>query len=275
MKSLFLLFLTSALCLAQTPPADPAWWSEGNPPVIVPGAVPNNKGPANIGQAKYMAKRALEALQAIHAPTAALIEADLVGAGKPIPTFDVPVNPNPQWLESQKAALLVGQLKAIAAPFYTHLHNAAPTWLEAERTTNGTNTPNSIFPWTTDTNDDQNKTMATIGQLKAVFALRVQSDSDNDNLSDLFEWIVNGGLSTSSYPANVAAWLIATDSSYNPNADYDGDGMTNALEVTLGTDLLNMDTDGDGIADNLDSLPLAPNGTLLTATELRILTTLE
>lgn len=261
--------------MAQAPPADPAWWSQGNPPVIIPGAPQNNKGPANIGQAKYMAKRALEALQAVHAPTAALIEADLVGAGKPIPTFDVPANPNPQWLESQKAALLVGQLKAIAAPFYTHLHNAAPTWLEAERTTNGTNTPNSIFPWTADINDDQNRTMASIGQLKAVFALRVESDSDNDNLSDLFEWIVNGGLSTSTYPANVAAWLIATDSTYNPNADYDGDGITNAVEVTLGTNLLNVDSDGDGIADNLDSSPLTPNGTLLSATELRILTTLE
>jgi YD repeat-containing protein len=49
----------------------------------------------------------------------------------------------------------------------------------------------------------------------------------------------------------------------NPNADPDGDGLTNAQEIALGTDPLNPDTDGDGYSDGLEVLfgtnPLDPN----------------
>ena len=38
----------------------------------------------------------------------------------------------------------------------------------------------------------------------------------------------------------------------NPNDDTDGDGLTNAEEVALGTDPYNMDTDGDGYPDGLE-----------------------
>ena len=43
----------------------PAWWQEGETPVIDPTATANNSGPANIGQAKWMAMRALETLDAL------------------------------------------------------------------------------------------------------------------------------------------------------------------------------------------------------------------
>jgi hypothetical protein len=39
----------------------------------------------------------------------------------------------------------------------------------------------------------------------------------------------------------------------DPNADADSDGLTNAQEITLGTDPLNGDTDGDGFVDGMEA----------------------
>ena len=43
-----------------------------------------------------------------------------------------------------------------------------------------------------------------------------------------------------------------------PNTDLDGDGLSNAAELALGTDRFNPDTDGDGVADAVDCFPLDP-----------------
>ena len=42
--------------------APPGWWSAGSPPVIN-SSPENNKGMANVGQAKWVAQSALEALE--------------------------------------------------------------------------------------------------------------------------------------------------------------------------------------------------------------------
>ncbi|GAB6093958.1 hypothetical protein JCM14469_02100 [Desulfatiferula olefinivorans] len=44
-----------------------------------------------------------------------------------------------------------------------------------------------------------------------------------------------------------------------PDSDSDGDGISNADEVLLGTDPDNVDTDGDTIRDGADNCPLIPN----------------
>jgi hypothetical protein len=154
----------------------PAWWSEGSPSVIVTGAEQNNKGVANIGQAKFVAKRALEALRAVQPVTADAIEQELIGTGKPLVSWDAPTNDEQRLKQYQP--LLIGQMKAISAPFYTKLHALSPEWLEAELVANqtkDTSDPLNYFPWTSTTADDANKAPATIGQLKAVFALRFET----------------------------------------------------------------------------------------------------
>ncbi len=137
------------------------------------------------------------------------------------------------------APLLIGQLKAIAAPFYTRLHAAAPIWLEAERIANGTNHINSIFSWTSATTDDNNKAMANIGQLKAAFSLRFDGlpggsiDIDADGMHDHWE-LANGLDPTNSDDATL---------------DHDSDGLNNLAEYRAGTAPNKHDTDGDGIDD--------------------------
>ena len=112
----------------------------------------------------------------------------------PILDFAVP-DPKPApWQELQHSALLVGQLKAISAPFYDVLHGVAPLWVDHESSTaaelgqlqlNGTKDSGdsaNYYPWTSDTGDDRNRAIATIGQLKAVFSLRFDADRDNDGI---------------------------------------------------------------------------------------------
>lgn len=228
-----LAFLT---LLLPAPGAPPAWWREGDPPVVDPGAPSNNHGPANVGQAKWIAKRALETLAAVDPALAARIhdkltlpQPDPAGQGQFHPAildFEVPGDPPPaDWHERQHAPLRIGQLKAIAAPFYDALHALTPAWLDQESADpaaqgqlqlNGTKDPDNpanFYPWSADPTDDRNQAAATLGQLKAVFSLRFEA---------------------------LTAILAADD---------DGDGLTFAVEAARGTDPLNPDSDGDGMND--------------------------
>lgn len=222
---LLCLFALLAL-LIPAAAAPPAWWTNGSSPVIIP-APANNKGPANIGQAKWMVSEALRALDAAAPAIATQIRADLAGTppdhANRIIDLSIPEPKETAWIERQKAPLLIGQLKALSAPFYTRLDFSHSTWLATERTENGTDHPDSIFPWTATTADDANKAIATIGQLKAVFSLRFET-----------------------LPSS--------------NIDTDGDGLTDAQELALGTNPNNSDTDGDGISD-FDESQLGTNPT--------------
>jgi|GEM_PF-2298189 len=191
--------------------APPSWWQDENYPLIDAAANPENLGIANIGQAKCMAMYALEALRNSAPMIAAQVENDLVGPGKPIATWELPVTDEER--ERQYAPLLLGQLKSIAAPFYTRLNATAPTWLANERTVNHMPATGTFFPWTSTSADDANRAPAAIGQLKSVFCLHFET----------------------------------LEAALNP--DLDGDGLTNAEEAELGTDPLKADTDGDGISD--------------------------
>lgn len=170
--------------------APPAWWTAGSPPVVdtTITAPDKNHAVATIGQAKWMAEKALRALEADAPQIAAQIRSDLQGRGPsdPDPTpqivdLTVPATKTVAWIEKQKAPLQLGQLKSVAAPFYKRLAYSAYGWLDNETSVvehkgqlqlNGTKAPGSIYPWTTTASDDANTHPATIGQLKNVFSLR-------------------------------------------------------------------------------------------------------
>ena len=70
---------------------------------------------------------------------------------------------------------------------------------------------------------------------------------------------------SSTDPSSSNTFCIAVNSDA---ADTDGDGLSDAYEVALGTDPCNKDTDGDGFSDSVEvasgSDPLDPNSTPLT-----------
>ena len=111
----------------------PQWWLDGHPPVIDVTAAPNNHGPANLGQAKWMATEALRILDSVSPQLAADIRLDLNGSNPSNRIVDLtePDQKTPEWIENQKAPLLLGQLKALARPFYNRLNAASPQWCPA------------------------------------------------------------------------------------------------------------------------------------------------
>jgi hypothetical protein len=237
----FRFLVPAALLLAAgvasgDPPAPPVWWSEGTSPVWDKNALPGNHGPATVGQAKWMAKRALEKIAVFDSTLATSIQHKLTvtqpGATGPILDFAVPADPKPSaWVKAQKSALLIGQLKAISAPFYDALHGADPVWLQGQRTVNLTQDATdagNFLPWSSSTADDQNKSIATIGQLKSVFSLRFET------LPSLLDW-----------------WNAQYLGGHgiDPHADADNDGLANYREYQLGTELDDDDSDGDGMKD--------------------------
>jgi hypothetical protein len=120
--------------------------------------------------------------------------------------------------------LNLGQLKALAAPFYDRIHaegftNALPEDLPG------------LYPWTDAPADDNDFAIANIGQLKRVFGFDLEKnvDSDGDGLSDAAE----------------------RDFGTDPQSvDTDSDGINDAAEMgQYGTNPLSADTDGDGLTD--------------------------
>lgn len=207
----------------------PAWWAAKG---VTNSQVENNKGPANIGQAKHMVKQALAALRDVNSQAADAVEAEvlqLLGSEGLTP----PANPDAAWYETQKGVLLNGQLKALAKPFYDELNTLDASSLESERIRLGTNITGSIYPWTGTSSDDSHFSPATLGQLKACFGL------------------------------DLALFSGAASPGFAGNGDSDQDGLSDAAEIAAGTNPQLADTDGDGRPDGIEKAfgddPLDPN----------------
>jgi Concanavalin A-like lectin/glucanases superfamily/Bacterial TSP3 repeat len=75
------------------------------------------------------------------------------------------------------------------------------------------------------------------------------ADTDGDGLTD--GWEVANGMDPNDNGS--------VNAKNGPNGDLDGDGLTNLQEKNAGTNPNNFDSDFDGIADNVDTTPLANN----------------
>ena len=95
------------------------------------------------------------------------------------------------------------------------------------------------YPWDPSLTDKSlNLKVANIGQLKAVFSLRLDAfiwdpleDADNNGLPDVWE---------------------RRFGTLNPDGDADNDGLSNSLEEQYNTDPTLSDSDRDGITDFLE-----------------------
>lgn len=80
-------------------------------------------------------------------------------------------------------------------------------------------------------------------------------DTDNDLLPDAWEYLTFGDLATSGYEqksAGVYLWEEYADGPLDSDPrtpDTDLDGLTDAMEILLGTNTHSKDTDGDGVSD--------------------------
>lgn len=216
--------------------ADPAWWAARG---VKNTSASSNRAPATIGQAKHVAAMALAELQTQLSPEDYQALYDDVAA---IGNLAVPQTQAEY--DNQRHVLLLGQLKAMAKPFYDRLRTLDAPWLSNEmisasiRVTEPGSNPitYSPYPWSVAVSDDQNKAVATLGQLKAVFSLRLESiDTDHDGIRDTWE----------------LRYFPNLDQTFSD--DPDGDGLSNTQELALGfnptVSNTTTDTDGDGMLD--------------------------
>ena len=245
----------SCTCLSEAETISlPNWWSDRG--IIDEDEVSNNTAVANLGQAKWMTTGCYNELDAV-------IDAELEFSLDSIVAAK-PANADAEWYETQRKVLNIGQLKHLSAPFYTRLNELAPQWVETQMELNGISwSENQIFPWDPNTPVEANYAIVNLGQLKSVFSLRFDYDSDGDGNSDLEEYILINQDPDDEFNDIGDVDVIPNgsiddpiddpiDDSIDPTHDSDSDGLPDAWELGVFGDLdqdATTDFDGDGLSD--------------------------
>ncbi|MDX2081720.1 MAG: fibronectin type III domain-containing protein [Terrimicrobiaceae bacterium] len=274
-----MVLIAAAACSLLAAP--PGWWTD-SPTAILdtsdPASVEDNYSPANLGQLKNVAKQAKAHLDA-HLPGGAGSEVNAL-----IASFGENLTPEERAANYSPANL--GQLKAVAKPFYQRLHLFSYELTDPPLGRDAT----TGFPWTAATTDDDNYAPANLGQLKRVFSFDLSAppgqlpewwqkhyfngqtgidpnaDADGDGVSNLAE-VMQRTSPTASQDGDGDGipddWEIRRFGHLGEpaNGDADGDGLTNAEEWEAGTDPVASDTDGDGQPDDGDMYPLIADPT--------------
>jgi hypothetical protein len=223
---LFLLLVVSGAGLQA---ATPIWWPNNGTqqdPAL-------NYAPANLGQLKNMAKKAK-----LH------MDATLVGgAGFSVNAMVASLGPDngvsytPAELAANYGPVNLGQVKAVAKPFYDRLIAAG---YNTKANFAARNFPSGWafrYPWNPSTAASANYAPANVGQLKAVFAFDLSGfDTNQDGVSDAW----------------FAQYFTGVTGNTGPNDDYDGDGLTNLEEARRLLNPKDSDTDYDGRSDSME-----------------------
>lgn len=172
----------------------PAWWTSRG---VLTNSAASDYAPLLLGQLKWMATNAYDELNASLVPFG--------GAGTNVQDIVFALGATNNGLVAN-----VGQLKAVAAPFHERL--IAVGYSRPEPWTSGTTT------------DDVDRAVATLGQLKQVFAFDFAGDADSDGLADWLE-------------SNSRVFVSPYDPGTDPAlTDTDHDGTADGAEVANRTD---------------------------------------
>ncbi len=267
--------------------ADPAWWTTGNTAIIdsaASHAVSENYAPASQGQLKNVAAKA--ALYLNNLPG--------IGAGAAVNGMVSGFTHT----ESDYSPVLLGQLKAVAKPFYDRLlevgYDTRANLVARGYPSNWA----SDYPWNPSTPASENYGPANLGQMKITFSFDLTGfpagDNNHNGLPDAWEqqYYPNGIPSTPGWADQDSfgmtfrmkalhgldptkdstndigisdGWLVQhgiDPKTADPDSDDDehvGDGLSLKDEYLAGTDPNKKDTDDDGVVDGQDGWALEPH----------------
>lgn len=204
--------IAAAAALPASTPVDwpshyPEWWWHADTALRVIDidelGEPDNHSPANQGQAKWMATRAIAHLDETLAP--------LGGAGFQLDALlDLSADP------AHYSPVNLGQLKNLAAPFYDRLHDVGYTDWPTGMSFNA-----SGYPWA-DNVTPANLSPANLGQLKHLFAFDLNTDTDELGIPEWWRMYYFGTLDvdpSAVNPLTGLTHLISFLQGRNPTVD--------------------------------------------------------
>ena len=199
MKKLIAGLALMGAVLTSLRAADPDWWAQVG---LKNAQAADDYAGANLGQLKYSAAKAADALNARTVDGAGSVINGLVASWNQVPGSGV--------VRDDYAALTAGQLKAISKLFYQRL--------AILRISSGL--PASPFPWSGSAFASDDWAMVNLGQMKYVFSFNIPAyswagDGDHDLMVDTWETSYVGGASASA------------------SGDADGDTLSNLAEHLL------------------------------------------
>ena len=164
--ALVLLLSAAGPLRAQQPQAAyPAWWTSQG--VVNPAAAPNDYAAANQGQAKNMAVGAVSELNGDLA--------QFGGAGEALDQLAAALLSGTSAQTNDYAVVNLGQLKALAQPFYDRLLSLGYT---AGPLSSGT------YPWLSSGHAANDYAVANLGQLKYLFSFDLVADANGNGIPD-------------------------------------------------------------------------------------------
>ncbi len=211
-------FLLSGISALYAPP--PSWWSAPETTVLDSEREAENYAPANLGQLKHVAKQAKEYLDASLPGGAGIGVTSLVESFEPRSGQGYSQQQIDDLIQENYAPANLGQLKAIAKPFYDRLLELS---YDTKANLIARGYPGNWaypYPWNPSTPVTENYAPANLGQLKMTFSFDLGDDRDSP-ANGLPDWWERHYLSTTGV---------------DPNGDSDGDGISNLLEYQNQTD---------------------------------------